>query len=65
MTAKMYNEISNAPIEEVLCLATLIATETLPPSCAALEFSKRFFDWGDGCESCCAKDRCLAIIINE
>ena len=64
MTATMYEKISKAPIEEVLCLAVLIAAGNLPPS-ATLEHATEFYQNGGHCDWCPNVNRCLACIINE
>ena len=64
MTATMYEKISKAPIEEVLCLATLIACVELSPS-ATLKDSDRYFERIVTCDQCPYEYKCLAVIINE
>lgn len=53
-------------IEEVLCLSTLIATETLPPS-STVKDSIDFFERvaKEDCSLCPFANICLACIINE
>lgn len=53
-------------IEDIFCLATLIASGELPPS-ATLDQSKDFYvnETGENCNKCPFKLTCLACIINE
>ena len=60
-------KIENAEsIEDVLCLATLIANGELPPN-ASIKDSKDFFtnETKEDCDNCPFKLTCLACIINE
>lgn len=52
-------------IEEILCLATLIANGELPPN-ASIEDSRDFFanETKEDCDNCPFKLTCLAIISN-
>ena len=65
MTATMYKEILEAPLEDVLCLATLIATSMLPPT-ATLKDSDEYFARREyRCDNCSIERVCLAIIMNQ
>lgn len=63
---KDYPIISSAErIEEILCLATLIAKLQIS-ACSTLEDSQNYYDnLAEGCNSCPCKNICLACIINE
>jgi len=58
----MYKEISEAPLVDSLCLATLIASGELTPF-ATLQDSRRYFERIVTCDQCPQVDNCLAVII--
>jgi hypothetical protein len=62
---RVHNRIWNAKnIEDVLCLATLIAKEVLRPD-ATLEHAIKFYNgFQNGCNDCPFMETCLACIIN-
>ena len=60
----LHDKVSEAPIEEVLCLATLIAAGNLPPT-ATLEHATEFYQNASWCDWCPNHKKCLACIINE
>jgi len=51
-------------IEEILCLATLIATKEFNDRCNVQD-AKMFYKILEGCENCKHNKLCLACIINE
>ena len=64
MTQTMYEKVEQAKLEEKLCLAVLIATETLSPN-ATLEDANRYWEKFGDCGFCPHFEKCLACIINQ
>jgi hypothetical protein len=52
-------------IEDVLCLATLIASGTLPPDSDITDVEKYFNKVHQDCGNCPLNKKCLAFIINK
>lgn len=52
-------------IEEIICLAVLIALDKLPPEATLDDAGKYWVDLQGDCSQCPCFDKCLASIINE
>lgn len=61
---KVYQQIKEAPLEEFLCLAVLIATGDLGPD-ATLEDASVYWEERGHCVGCPHFEKCLACIINQ
>lgn len=52
-------------LEDVLCLATLVASGKLQPFAEQLDATNWFESIGSDCDFCPLKNQCLACIINK
>lgn len=66
MVNASYPQLKSArTLEDILCLATLTATNTLPYNATTADATERYEKFPNGCDDCCFVKVCLACAINE